>query len=95
MSDSASTPVSGVSDSHDWSDAAGRLLKGELAREGVSLALLADRLQAIGVQETESSVKNKIWRGTFSAVFLMQCLHVLGRERVDLAGLVPGQVNRV
>lgn len=77
----------------NWSDAAARLLKSEVAREGITLAVLAERLHQIGVEETESSVKNKIWRGTFSASFLMQCLHVLGRERVDLTGLMPSSAG--
>jgi hypothetical protein len=76
----------------DWASAAARLLKAEIAREGITLAALAGRLQQLGVDETEASVKNKLYRGTFSAVFLMQCMHVLGRPRIDLAGVIPDVV---
>jgi hypothetical protein len=78
----------------DWPDAASRLLKAELARAGLTLAQLAARLQRMGVQETESSVKNKLYRGTFSAVFLMQCLAAMDRDSVDVASLLPRGLRR-
>lgn len=65
-----------------------RLVKVELAREGLTLAQLAERLRDLGAEETEASVKNKLHRGTFSAVFLLQCLAVLGRDSVDIAGVL-------
>lgn len=73
----------------DWASAAARLLKAEIAREGITLAALAGRLQRFGVNETEASVKNKLYRGTFSAVFLMQCMHALRRPRIDIDGVIP------
>jgi hypothetical protein len=73
----------------DWADAAARLLKAEIAREGITAAKLAERLKAVGLEETEASIKNKLYRGTFSSVFLLQCMYVLGRPRIDLAGVVP------
>ncbi|WP_432767418.1 DUF6471 domain-containing protein [Roseateles cavernae] len=75
--------------SHDWSDAASRLLRGELARKGFTLRLLAERLQALGLEETEGSVKSKLHRGTFSASFLLQCMTVLGRNSLELEGIIP------
>ena len=35
---------------------------------------LSERLAAIGVKESERNLSNKIGRGTFSAVFLFQCM---------------------
>lgn len=78
----------------DWSDAASRLLKAEVAREGLTLSQLATRLQRMGVQETESSLKNKFYRGTFSAVFLMQCLVAMDRDGVDVASVLPKGLPR-
>jgi hypothetical protein len=65
-------------ESKDWNDHAKRLLKAELIKRGISHEELAIRLQEIGINETKSSIDSKISRGTFSASFLMQCLHVIG-----------------
>lgn len=62
----------------DWNDHSKRLLKAELVKRGISHEELAFRLQEIGLNETKSSIDSKISRGTFSASFLVQCLHVIG-----------------
>ena len=62
----------------DWNEHSKRLLKAELVKRGISNEELAYRLQEIGIIETKSSIDSKICRGTFSASFLMQCLHVIG-----------------
>jgi hypothetical protein len=62
----------------DWNEKVKRLLKSELVKRGISNYELVARLQAIGVEETKSSVESKISRGTFSAVFLLQCLKAIG-----------------
>lgn len=80
--------------SFDWSGAASRLLKAEIAREGLTFAQLARRLAALGEAETEASVKNKLYRGTFSATFLMQCLRALGRDTVDVGAVIPAELPR-
>lgn len=78
----------------DWADAASRLLKAEIAREGVTLAQLAKRMQALGLQETEASLKNKLYRGTFAMMFFMQAMRALGRSTVDVASVVPDTVPK-
>ena len=78
----------------DWADAATRLVRGELAREKLTLAELAQRLRALGLEETEGSVKNKLHRGTFSAAFLLQCLAALDRTRLDVDSLLPKAMPR-
>lgn len=83
-------PVKQVTD-FDWPTAAARLLKAEIARSDVTLAKLAKRLQRLGVAETESSVKNKLYRGTFSMTFFLQCMHALGHTTADLHGLMPDE----
>ncbi len=62
----------------NWNELSKRLLKSELVKRGVSHEELASRLNYIGITETKSSVDSKISRGTFSAAFLLQCLHVIG-----------------
>ena len=60
------------------------LLKGELKRKGITYAQLAAKLEAIGVQENERNLNNKISRGGFSAAFLVQCLEVIGARDIHL-----------
>lgn len=78
----------------DWADAASRLLKGEIARTGITLAQLAGRLRGLDLQETEASLKNKLYRGTFSLTFFMQCMRALGRSSVEIDAVVAAEVPR-
>ncbi len=45
---------------------------------------LAKLLQASGVEETTRSIANKVSRGTFSFVFFLQVMRVLGVRDVSL-----------
>lgn len=58
----------------DWENQVKGLLKAELKKRGVTYAQLADKLAEIGVSETEPNIRNKLARGKFTAVFLVQCL---------------------
>jgi len=78
--------------SFDWATACSRLIKAELAREDVTLAKLARRLEHFGVTETETTLKNKLYRGTFSMVFFMQCMRALGKASIDLNGVIADEV---
>ena len=60
------------------------LLKGELKRRGITYAMLAEKLAAIGVSENERNLNNKISRGGFSAAFLLQCLEAIGASSLRL-----------
>jgi len=55
-------------------------LKAELKRKGVTYAQLVDKLAAIGVNEKEVNIRNKLSRGKFTAAFLLQCLEAIGSE---------------
>ena len=66
-----------------WEERAKRLLKAELARAGVGYRELAERLKKHGMKETEASIANKISRGGFSAVFLLQCFEAIGAKNVS------------
>jgi hypothetical protein len=47
---------------------------------------LADRLEAIGVKETERNAANKIARGGFTAAFFLQCMEAIGVKAIHLTG---------
>lgn len=70
----------------EWTDRVKNILKSELKRRGVSYKELADRLQAMGINETERNINNKISRGGFTAVFFVQCLEAIGCRSVQIAG---------
>lgn len=58
----------------DWGDRAGALLRSEMAKRRMKYPDLVKALDAIGVQDNERNLSNKIGRGTFSAGFFLQCL---------------------
>jgi Domain of unknown function (DUF6471) len=68
----------------DWEDQAKGLLKAELKRRNVSYAQLVDKLAEIGVMDSEPNVRNKLSRGKFTAVFLLQCLEAIGSTSLRL-----------
>ncbi|MET3137038.1 microsomal dipeptidase-like Zn-dependent dipeptidase [Undibacterium sp. GrIS 1.2] len=68
----------------DWESRVKGLLKAELKRREVTYQELTDKLAEIGVAETPENIANKISRGKFSAVFLIQCLDVLGCNTIRL-----------
>jgi hypothetical protein len=67
-----------------WTLKARRLLKAELRRREINYPQLAERLQAMGVQETKASITNKISRGSFTAAFLLQCMEAIGVKSLRL-----------
>ena len=71
----------------EWGSKASRFLKAELKRAGIGYKELAERLNAHGLQETETSITGKLARGTFAASFFLACLTVLEMEGVSLADL--------
>ncbi len=68
----------------DWEMKAANLLKAELKRKGVTYAQLVDKLAAIGVDEKEVNVRNKLSRGKFTAAYFIQCLDAIGTTEVRL-----------
>jgi hypothetical protein len=60
------------------------ILKAELKRRGMTYADLVESLAASGVVETEANLRNKLSRGSFSAVFFLQCLIAIGCEHIAL-----------
>jgi len=68
----------------DWQTKVKGILKAELKRRDLSYADLAEKLGTIGIKENERNISNKIGRGTFAAVFLVQCLEVIGCNTIHL-----------
>lgn len=69
----------------DWTAHVKGILKAELARRHVSYRDLAQKLHEIGVKgESERNLANKIARGSFTAVFFVQCLTAIGCHTVHL-----------
>lgn len=61
-----------------WEDMVKSLLKAELKRRNVTYAQLVGKLADIGVIDSEPNIRNKMARGKFTAVFLVQCLEAIG-----------------
>ena len=69
----------------DWEARVKGLLKAELKRRNVTYGQLVDKLAAIGVNETEPNIRNKLARGKFTAVFLLQCMEAVGATSLRLS----------
>jgi hypothetical protein len=74
-----------MADNAEWEAKVKGLLKAELKRRQVTYAGLVEKLAAIGVKETEPNVRNKLARGKFTAVFLVQCLEAIGASSLRLS----------
>lgn len=68
----------------DWEEKAKGILRGEMARKGVTYAQLVEKLAAIGVDEDERNLRNKVSRGKFTAGFLLQVMAALGSKEVRI-----------
>lgn len=68
----------------DWTVYVKGLLRSEMARRQISYQDLADKLGDIGVKESEANLRNKVSRGSFTAVFLIQCLVAIGCSSLRL-----------
>jgi len=72
--------------SRDWRAQVKGLLKSELKKRNLSYGDLAEKLGEIGIQENERNISNKIGRGSFTAVFFIQCLEAIGARTLHLNG---------
>lgn len=68
----------------EWEDRVKGMLKAELKRRGVTYADLVGKLADLGVMDSEPNIRNKISRGKFTAVFLVQCLEAVGASSLRL-----------
>lgn len=69
----------------EWEDKVKGLLKAELKRKGVTYAGLVGKLADIGVMDSEPNIRNKLARGKFTAVFLLQCMEAIGASSLRLS----------
>ena len=70
--------------SRDWQTRVKGMLKAELKRRNLSYADLAEKLRVIGIMDNERNISNKIARGSFTAVFFVQCLDAIGCRVIHL-----------
>ena len=63
------------------------LVRDAMRERGVSVAELHKRLTGMGVAISEGGLANKISRGSFSSVFLLQCLDALD---IDVSAIPTG-----
>jgi hypothetical protein len=79
----------------NWENEARRIVRAELVRRGITYKGLAARLVGIGVEETERSIANKMSRGTFTFVFVLQCLQAVGAKSMAIEmGVGKSKRNR-
>ena len=68
----------------EWKDYAKGLIKAEIARKNISLIDLAKKLESMGISETPQNISNKINRGTFGAIFMLQILKAIDCKDIRL-----------
>ncbi len=68
----------------EWKEYAKGLLKAEIARKNLSLIDVARKLEAMGISESPQNISNKINRGTFGAIFMLQILKAVGCKEIRL-----------
>jgi len=75
----------GMMTDKDWQDRLKGMVKAELAKRNINYVQLAGLLEeAYGVTETPQNLSNKIARGKFSAVFMVQVLEVIGCKKIEV-----------
>ncbi|HIF0227001.1 TPA: DUF6471 domain-containing protein [Legionella anisa] len=72
----------------DWNKLASSIIKSELKRRDIGYEKLVSMLEKIGVQETHSSILNKMSRGSFQFSFFLQCAAAIGMKNVRLEDLI-------
>ena len=70
----------------DWEEEAKSILKAEIKRRKSSYRDLAGLLGDLGIEISEPTLRNKISRGNFNAVFFLQCLAALGATSMHFGG---------
>jgi hypothetical protein len=69
----------------DWQAKVKGLLKAELKRRNLSYTNLAEKLSALGIEDSGRNISNRVSRGTFTAVFFVQCMTAMGAKTIHLA----------
>ena len=75
-----------MTDSKEWQDRVKGLLKGELAKRNINYQQLSVMLEeSYGVKESPPNLSNKIARGKFSAIFMVQVMEVIGCPTITIS----------
>ena len=74
-----------MKDLPEWEKKVQTLLKVEMAKRSLTYKQVSEKLAELGVVESEPNIRNKLSRGTFSAVFLIQCLEAIGCRSLQLS----------
>ena len=72
---------------NDWKNRVKGILKSEIAKRNLNYVDISERLEKIGIHETPQNISNKIGRGTFGAIFMMQILEVIGCHELKIEEL--------
>ena len=84
VNDGICSDYGGMKTESEWATDVKRLLRAEMTRRGVTYEQLTERLAAIGVHDSATNIRNKVARGKFTAVFLIQCMEALGCRTIRL-----------
>lgn len=68
----------------EWKEKAKGLLKAEIAKRNLNYIEVAEKLKKIGIDESPQNISNKIGRGTFSGIFMIQVLTAIGCNQLRL-----------
>lgn len=68
----------------DWNNKVRRFIRAEMVKRGVTYGDLADKLHELGCDYSKASIETKVFRGSFSASFFMQCLAALNCEELSI-----------
>jgi hypothetical protein len=79
----------------DWQKKTKSILKSELKRKNIGYKELAEKLKEMGIEDSERNIANKLARGTFTAVFFIQCLAAIGCHTLHLNDIHPEPHNNV
>lgn len=69
----------------NWEKKVQTLLKVEILKRNLTYKQVSEKLADMGIMESEPNIRNKLARGTFSAVFLVQCLEAIGCRSLQLS----------
>lgn len=61
-----------------------RAIRAEMVKNGITFGELAHLISALGGDENERNLRNKIARGTFSAALFVQCLAAMGSKTLTI-----------
>lgn len=71
-------------DSKEWNIKAKNMIKAELSKRGIDYIELSEKLNKIGVEESQMNIANKINRGTFNFTFALQIFEALDMKTFRL-----------